>query len=227
MGLSELILNLIFPPRCVFCEEVRKKKDTGAFCISCADELPYTSDGGRQEGGYFGFCVSPFYYEGDVRKSVRRYKFDGAEGYCEPYGKILSDFIASQPEVEFDILTWVPISEERLEERGYNQAESLAQRVADNLGASAADTLRKPFDTAPQSEIPKRQERLDNVIGAYEVINPSTVRGKRVLILDDVITTGATLNECAKTLLEAGAESVICATLARTPIDGEYSIART
>ncbi|MCL2401707.1 MAG: ComF family protein [Oscillospiraceae bacterium] len=226
MGFVEVILNLFFPPRCVFCEEVLKK-NTDAYCKKCAENLPYTSDGGRQEGGHFGFCVSPLYYEGDVRKSIHRYKFDGAEGYSEPFGKIMSDFIASQPDVAFDILTWVPLSEARLDKRGYNQARSLAQCVADNLGVTAIDTLRKPFDTMPQSEIPKRQARIENVVGAYDVIDPQRITGKRILLLDDVITTGATLNECAKTLLEAGAESVICATLACTPIDGEYSDTRS
>ena len=115
---------------------------------------------------------------------------------------------------KYDLISWVPLSEKRLRERGYDQAMLLALAAALELDDVAVETLRKNRNTAPQSGTESADERRANISGAYEVIDSELVRGKRILLIDDIITTGSTLSECARTLMLAGAEGVVCAAVA-------------
>ena len=115
----------------------------------------------------------------------------------------------------YDLITWVPLSDRRKRERGYDQAFLLASAAALELGDVAVETLRKERNTDPQSGITEDAQRRANVLGAYTPVDPELVAGKRVLLIDDVVTTGSTLSECARTLRTMGAEDVVCAALAR------------
>ncbi len=117
-------------------------------------------------------------------------------------------------DIAFDTLTWVPVSRWRRFRRGYDQVELLAKAVAEELGITAVRTLKKIRNTPPQSRIPEAAFRRANVLGAYRIVNAPAVAGKRVLLLDDIITTGATVSECSKTLLLAGAKEVSAASIA-------------
>lgn len=114
----------------------------------------------------------------------------------------------------FDILTWVPVSRLRKLKRGYDQVELLVNAVAQELDLVPIRTLRKVRNTPPQSRIHEAAHRRANVMGAYKIVDPSQIQGKRILLLDDIITTGATISECAKTLLLAGAKEVSAAAVA-------------
>ena len=214
MRLFSLLLDLLFPPKCIFCGRVLHKADD-ELCEKCTESLPYTDYGGMQEGDYFDISVSPLYYKGVVRKSLLRYKFGNASAYADTYGKMLADCIIENPDVDYDIITWVPLSSKRRRSRGYDQAMLLAQATALNLDDVAVQTLNKPDDVHAQSDLSSVAERRANISGAYEVLDEGLVDGKSVLLIDDIITTGSTLSECAKVLLEAGASRVMCATLAR------------
>jgi ComF family protein len=144
-----------------------------------------------------------------------RFKFRGASGYATAYGQILADCIRENPDVGYDIISWVPLSGKRKRKRGYDQAMLLALATALELEDVAAETLRKPHDVQAQSELGGRAERRANISGAYEVVDPELVEGKCVLLIDDIVTTGSTLDECASVLLAAGASRVVCAALAR------------
>lgn len=109
----------------------------------------------------------------------------------------------------------MPLSEKRKKERGYDQAFLLASAAALELNDVAVETLRKGRDNAAQSGLEGEAERRANVLGAYQPVDPELVEGKRVLIIDDVVTTGSTLSECARMLRSMGASDVVCATLAR------------
>ena len=113
-----------------------------------------------------------------------------------------------------DVLTWAPISRLRKFRRGYDQVELFARVVAEELGMELTPTLRKIRHTKPQSTMGDASHRRANILGAYEVIDPALVRDKRVLLLDDIVTTGPTASECARMLLTAGAKEVKLATLA-------------
>jgi len=214
MGFLSSLLDLLFPPKCVFCGKVLSRGDED-WCDNCTETLPYTLAGGRQEGEYFDFCISPLYYKGVVRKSVLRFKFGGAAAYADAYGKLLADCIREHPDINYDIISWVPLSGKRERSRGYDQAMLLALATALELQNVAVETLKKTADVRAQSELGGRDERRANISGAYEAADPELVDGKCVLLIDDIVTTGATLSECAMVLLSAGAARVVCAALAR------------
>jgi len=194
---------------------VLNKADEG-WCSRCTESLPFTDNRGRQDGDYFDFCVSPLYYRGPVRKSILRYKFKGAAAYADTYGKLLAECIREEPDIIYDLISWVPLSSKRKHTRGYDQAMLLALATALELDDVAVETLIKPQDVQAQSELGDKLERSANISGAYFVPDPELVRGKCVLLIDDVVTTGSTLSECAKELISAGASGVICAALARS-----------
>ena len=114
----------------------------------------------------------------------------------------------------FDVLTWVPISAARKRSRGYDQGQLLAEAVSVHMQIPYIQTLKKIKHNSPQSTMGDVSHRRANVAGAYECLCPETVQGKRILLLDDILTTGATAGECARVLLSAGAKQVHCGVVA-------------
>ena len=216
MGLFSVVLDLLFPPKCVFCGSLLGTKTDG-LCRACMEKLPYLRGAAaRSTGDFFTVCVSPLKYDGTVRRSILRYKFSGASENAEVYGRILADCIREHLSGQYDLITWVPLSKPRRRDRGYDQAMLLAMATALCLSDVAVETLIKARHVQAQSTLKGREERRANISGVFEAVDPDLVSGKRILLIDDIITTGATLSECARTLLMAGAESVACATLARS-----------
>ena len=139
-----------------------------------------------------------------MRDSIRRYKFKGRQGYHKTYGRLVAQCVRDHLAGRYDLITWVPLSDRRRRERGYDQAFLLS-------GAAAL----KGRNTQAQSGLSDDAARRANVLGAYTIVDPELVEGKRVFLIDDVVTTGSTLSECARVLRSAGAAEVLCATLAR------------
>jgi ComF family protein len=214
MGFFTALLDLLFPPKCVFCRKLLGDGDT--WCARCAGKLPLTINGGRQDGDFFDFFISPLYYKDAVRKSILRYKFNGASNYAETYGKILAGCIRAYMNERYDLISWVPLSRKRERSRGYDQAMLLAMATALELQSVAVQTLVKPRDITAQSELGGKAERRANISGAYEVYDSELIDGKCILLIDDIVTTGSTLEECARVLLSAGATKIVCAALARS-----------
>ncbi len=214
-GPLSVLLDLLFPPKCPFCGEILKAEESG-LCAPCQGTLPWLEGGAaEQKGEFFSKCVSPLRYEGAVRKSIHRYKFTGSRGYAQVYGSLVAQCVGDHLAGKYDLITWVPLSRKRQRERGYDQARLLAQAAAKALGTEAVATLNKCRNTHAQSGLEEAAARRANVMGAYEILVPERVAGRRVLLVDDVITTSATLSECARTLRENGAVDISCATLAR------------
>lgn len=209
------LLALLFPTRCIICRELL---DGGRprICPRCAERLPYTTNGGKRHGDFFSLSISSVYYEGAMRKAMHRYKFGGARVYATAFGTLLASTIYEHLEGQYDLMSWVPLDAARLRQRGYDQARLLAERAAEQLCRECVPLLEKKRGVRPQSGTGSPERRRANIAGAYRVPEPSVVEGKRILLIDDMVTTGATMSECAKTLLLAGAEDVCCATLART-----------
>ena len=209
------LLDLLYPTRCVLC---RKSIPPGRprICPDCRQKMPRTENGAHRKGDFFSECVSALYYEGSVRDAIHRYKFDGVQAYAESFGELLASCIYEQLEGPYDILSWVPLDPGRRRRRGYDQAELLAREAGRRLLREPVPVLRKRRGIRPQSRTGEPAKRRANIAGAYRVPDPALVAGKRILLVDDIVTTGSTLSECAKTLLLAGAEEVRCATLAST-----------
>ena len=213
--LTETILNLVFPPKCPFCGKVL---DAVGVCPPCEKALPWIPEEQAvlSEGDLT--CAAPLWYEGNVREALLRLKFRGGSALAEPLGELLAQCAAEQFGGEFDTVTWVPVSRRRLRERGFDQCRLLAVQVAKVYGMRPVRTLKKWKDVpslASSEASPAMRRKL--VAGVYRVISPETVAGKRILLVDDIITTGSTLEEAAGTLRAAGAAEVCCVTAARTP----------
>lgn len=214
MGIFSGLLDILYPPRCVFCRKFLKRGED-EVCAACAADLPYTENGGEQTGDFFTVCVSPLYYEGKVRDSILRYKFKEATGYAKAYGRLVAGCVKDRLAGRYDLISWVPLSKERYKERGYDQAMLLALAVALELDDVAVSTLEKHKDVEKQSLMGSAEKRRANISGVYHVADPELINGKRILLIDDIVTTGSTLSECARTLLQSGASEVLCAAIAR------------
>ena len=212
MKLIHWIWNLLFPPKCVLCGKLLKKEETD-LCRSCRVEAPeYPS--GKRKLQFLDSFAAVWYYEGCVRKSLLRFKFHNARSYAIPYGRILAMRLLREHPEGFDCITWVPVSSLRKFRRGYDQVELLAKAVGRELGMQPVPLLKKVRNNKQQSRITGSAERRANVLGVYRVTHPEDIRGKRILLLDDILTTGATAGECARVLLTAGAKEVHCAVIA-------------
>lgn len=214
MNCREHLLDLLFPRKCPFCREILADSDA-PLCPSCQPRLPWQT--GKSAEGKVDFadgCLSPLGYQGSVPEAVRRYKFGGVRAYARPFGLLMAQCAADHA-LEVDCVTWVPLSARRLRRRGYDQAELLARRVGEELGLPAEPLLRKIRDTQTQSDLDTEGARRANALGAYAVLPGTGIKGKRILVVDDVVTSGATLSECARMLRQAGAAKVYGLTLAR------------
>lgn len=209
------VLDLLFPPRCVFCRDILISGDVG-ICSRCQNELPWiVGQEAEQKLEFVSLCVSPLWYQSDVRDSIRRYKFHDNSGYAKTYGRLLAQCITDHLAGKYDLITWVPLSAKSLKKRGYDQSMLLAMATALELNEIAVETLRKTRNTDTQSSLKDDSARRANVLGAYDIIDPELVEGKQILLIDDVVTTGSTLSECARILLTVGAKDVVSAVLTR------------
>lgn len=210
------LLDLLYPPRCIFCRSLLREGESDA-CGRCRAVLP-VAEGKlcEQTGAFFDRCLSPFYYDGLVRESFHRYKFDGFRWYAPAYGRWMSDCLQDYLNEPLDGVTWAPLSRKRLRKRGYDQARLLAHEAAASLGMEEIPLLEKAVDTPAQSGLEGAARRRANVLGVYGLRPNTDIKGKHLLLVDDIVTTGSTLSECARVLKDGGAERVVCLTLARS-----------
>lgn len=206
------LMDLLFPPRCVLCHGLLPSSRE-PVCGKCARFL-LSQDVRTRKGRYFSRCVSPLSYKEPVRESIHRYKFAGCRFYARTYGPWVAAAIR-QEDLQFDLVTWVPVSRKRRRKRGYDQAELLCRETAKYLDMEPVKCLKKIRNNPAQSGILQQEKRKANVVGAYAPAEPMRFSGKRVLLIDDVITSGATLEECSRVLQMAGVKDVVCATLAQ------------
>lgn len=213
---STRLLDLFFPPKCVFCGWLLRRGEEG-ICAACQRDLPWIGGpAAEQRLEFVSLCASALWYQGAVRESFHRYKFKGRRGYAATYGRLVGQCARDHLSGRYDLITWAPLSAQRRRERGYDQAELLARAAALELGGQVVETLVKEQDRPAQSGLGHDDAvRRANVLGAYRIADPARVAGKRVLLVDDVVTTGSTLSECARVLRTAGAADVVCVTLAR------------
>ena len=205
------MLEWLFPRKCVLCRKILPKEETD-LCRACRVDQPEYPFG-KKKVPHIDALTAVWMYEGDVRKSIHRYKFNGARHYADVYGRLLAmRILRDLPEAE--VITWVPVSRKRKRERGYDQVELLAEAVSAELGIPREALLEKFRDNRANSGLKTPAERRANVLGVYKVPEGTDIRGKRVLLLDDIVTTGATASECARVLLTAGAKEVLFAAVA-------------
>jgi len=196
-------------------------KDEMDLCRTCRTQTPEYPFGANNPAPdrknklhFLDSFTAVWYYEGDVRRSLLRYKFRRGTYLAPKYGRLLAMRLLNQGPERFDVLTWVPVSRIRRLRRGYDQCELLARAVGEELEIEPKQVLRKVRHTLPQSGQLSSAARKANVLGAYAMTPGADVAGKTVVLLDDIRTTGATLEECARILLTAGAKEVHAAAVA-------------
>lgn len=216
MHLRHKLLDLFFPPKCPFCNRVIT---SGCYiCTNCNDKvflLENIQTAVVENEVYHGKCIAPYAYEDKIQSLLIQFKFHQKPQYDAFFGEKLAQAILIKNLAEScEIVVSVPISKQRYRERGYNQSALLAKRVAAYLGIPYVNTLVKIRHNAEQHHLPA-QERKNNVIGVYDLKESRHITNKKVLLIDDIVTTGFTLAECAGVLLQHGAEQVLCGAVAR------------
>ena len=225
-----LLLDFFFPCYCISCG-VPISSRSNYLCINCRSTLPFATNNCERCGsvlhdGLCLFCnnrevyiskhISIFEYRGTAKAALHGLKFKGLKNIAMIFPDYIVSAIDSMNE-QIDIVTYVPMSWKKLRARGYNHCELIAKCVASKRGFCFKKTLEENKGYIAQREFGDK-ERFINVIDRYRVISKSNLFGKSVLIIDDVFTTGATVNECARKLLEAGAAKVFSVTIARADI---------
>ena len=218
MRIFERFLRTIYPPKCILCGRVLSKEETD-LCRDCRmDQEEYVSV--KKKISFIAQWTAMWYYKDNVRNSLHQFKFYNARSHADAYGRLLAMHLLHNGWTNFDLVTWAPISAKRRRERGYDQCKLLCQAVCRELGLPCVATLKKHRHVQPQSLLKDVSARRANVLGAYKILKPPSLVGKRILLLDDIITTGATASECARMLMTAGAKEVYCAAIAATEHKG-------
>ena len=238
------LIDLIYPPRCPVCQEFLQDQNTLKdgydlpFCQACFRDFtgikspicslcgrPF-SDGVEQDRvcedclrkrPSYDIARAPYLYDGALMTAIHELKYAQRSHLADSLGSLLASFAQSWiGELKGCLIMPVPLHPRRLRARGFNQSLLLAKCVAREIGAELDFlSLRRTRFTKPQTEL-SSEERKKNVRKAFEVLKPEVVKGRTIVLVDDVATTGSTLNECAKALKRVGADGVLCLVLART-----------
>lgn len=234
LSFGRRLLAILFPERCAACGEVIAP-GTGV-CAACLAALPRVGTPVcpfcglekewcrcRKRKRHFDRVVASFYYDGVASRGVLRMKESGDRPSAAFFAAEMAESVRQHyPDISFDGVVFVPSGRKMLRQRGFNPGELLAQELADMLGLPLLPALIKVVENAPQKSL-SAIERSGNVLGVFDVAADCAVAGKTLLLADDIVTTGTTLDECAKMLKIYGAQAVyaVAATAARPETDEE------
>jgi len=237
-GLLKGLKDLVYPNCCLACKnkiELNEKQDL--ICAGCWDKIekntpPFCAACGRHldseairkntclsclgEKFYFDRAFSPCIYTGTIKKLIHEFKYANKDYLSKPFGQLMNTFIRDYylPVEQVDFIIPVPLHKSRQREREFNQAELLSQQVADEFNKKVLKgALMRSKATKTQTEL-TFQERRQNLQRSFTVTRPELIKDTNLLLIDDVLTTGATANEAAKSLKSAGAKIVLLLTLA-------------
>lgn len=235
----EQLLSLIYPKSCFSCQKPLNPQSHIYLCFDCWNKLessispPFCAICGRpidtlnvEETDKCPLCIGYHYcfklgytaakYDGLIKDCIHSFKYSYNTYLAGTLAQLMINFSLRYIDLkQIDILVSVPLHWKKLRERGFNQAELLAKRISLKLGIPLEKNgLCRIKDILSQTQL-QRQERLLNVKGAFVAKKADSFTGKRILLVDDVFTTGATLNECSRVLLQAGAKEVWVFSLAR------------
>ena len=209
-------LDIVYPPVCGICG----KLDKSALCNKCKIKLRNQAicktEDYRMTSSFFDEHIYMFQYGGEVRIALLNYKFKEMSYIYNTFINFLMENEKLCEQIQqYNLIVPVPISKKRLKQRGYNQSGLIGKKMAKMLNIKYEDNvLNKIKDNIPQSQL-KQEKRAINVQGIYNVKWTHKIYGKTILIVDDIFTTGNTVNECSKVLKQAGAENIGVFTIAR------------
>lgn len=224
------LVDLMYPPRCLACGAL----GTQVLCQACIEGFRPVGSSicrhcgrPRAPGTKCPDCThapaihvkqarAPWIFDGSLREAIHALKYRRKKRLALPLGQMLASYLAADPfgPTAFDAIVPVPLHPRRLRERGFNQAALLALEAARTLGVPMEEMLVRTRPTRTQVSL-HVDERAANVRGAFHVVTPSRASGRSILLIDDVVTTLRTTDECARVLREAGCREVYVASLAR------------
>lgn len=208
------LLEFIYPNVCGFCNKICKEE----ICNKCRMKIKKYQINIviKPPNRYFNELISIFKYEGIIREKILQYKFNDKAYMRNTFAKI----ILKNKKVcgllkKYDIIIPVPIHKSRKAQRGYNQTQLIASKIAEYMDIEFCNNvLVKNKNTIAQSKL-NRKKRIENIKGAFNILNLEKVQGKNVLLFDDIYTTGSTANECSRILKTAGAKTLGILTIAK------------
>ena len=244
MNILNTIIEIVYPPRCLICERflgnhrIREDQHDILICKDCFNgfnqitsplcpichkpfeseiEEDHICEDCLRKSPFFNALGAPYIYEGGFMMGIHHFKYGGKTHMAGSLGPLLASFAKKWLKKMDDCLMMpVPLHPKRLRERGFNQSLLLSRHVARVLDTELDFlTLRRVRDTKPQTGL-HRDERRKNVHRAFELTERNIVKGRSIILVDDVATTGSTLNECARVLKRSGSDKVLCLVLART-----------
>ena len=207
-------LDYIFPPRCGFCRKI----NSDYFCKKCETKLKYLKEDKiiKTKDKEFSYLLFAYQYKDEIRNKILSFKFGDKPELSDTFVKVLLNnqkicgFLKN-----YDIIIPVPMQAKKKKIRGYNQTELIAKKFAIKLGLEyLQDVLKKCKSTAMQSSL-SLEERQSNVIGAYKLDNVQKILNKKIILFDDIYTTGSTARECVKTLKIANPKEISVLVLAK------------
>lgn len=218
LKIQEKILNLIYPQTCGICGKI----NSNALCKKCEinlnkqSENQITKEGTEIEDKYFNELMYIFRYEGKIRKIIIDYKFNEKSYiYVTFVNFLLKNKKIFENIKNYDTIIPVPISKKRQKERGYNQSLLIARKIAEKTNLELMNNcLIKTKNIIEQSKLNK-EDRLQNIYGVYELTNRQLIENKKILLIDDIYTTGSTVNECSRILRKANPEKIGVLVLAK------------
>lgn len=217
---GEALLRLFYPSLCANCENLLELRESG-LCVPCRGALEALRLLPSEERIRLSFCHGHegwalFRYEGVIKEVFHKIKFEKRRDLLRVFSHEISQFLQRRPRLaEYDCIVAVPLDLGRRLEREFNQSQMIATKVQEIFGIKQEAGLIKKRSTPPQSLLGRRERHL-NLNGVFSAASPHRIRGKSVLLVDDIFTTGATLEEAAKTLKAAGADRVGYFVLARS-----------
>lgn len=241
--IKEGLLNFVFPLDCKICEKPIRESKGYSICEDCFKtieliERPYCAKCGKpliptdffkqnreilcldckRKKYSFEFSRSTGIYDKVLKKCIHLFKYYGEKKLAKPLGKLMVDSLVKNDEFKrkIDLIIPVPLHKNDLKKRGFNQSVLLGKVTGDYLSIPVRENVLVKKKLTPFQVNLSKKERKINILGAFSVEKPEEIKGKNILILDDVFTTGATVEECTKELMKARAKNIFVLTLART-----------
>jgi len=218
LSLFLALADLIYPAVCQTCGVRLKFTNTKFLCQDCLDEVSYTQAPcflSYEKKVYFDKLWSVCIYNGVVKKCIHLFKYKNRLCLLNAFEEMLTNFTKKFVDIEkIDWLAPVPLHRTTFSQRGFNQSRLLAKSLSKAFDKRLCNCLLKARPTVSQSGLTKHQ-RSANVKGVFKIKKTTNIKDKTILLIDDVFTTGSTINECSKVLRRAGARSVEALTLAR------------
>jgi len=239
----EGLLNFVFPLNCKICKKPIRESKGYSICENCFKtieliEQPYCIKCGKplvptdvfkqnreilcldckKKKYSFKFSRSTGVYDKVLKKCIHLFKYYGEKKLAKPLGKLMVDYLLKNNdfENEFELIIPVPLHKNDLKKRGFNQSVLLSKVIGDYFSIPVGESVLIKKKLTPFQVNLSKKEREKNILRSFSVEKPEEIKGKNILILDDVFTTGATVEECAKELMKARAKNIFVLTLART-----------